>query len=175
MTEHRARVILLATTVIGLVGAALFFLSDPPLPPPREVAAARDSTSPGGKIATPDSAEQDAGPMVVASDIFSATRAAPTQRYNPNAGDAESQPVGAGSVSPYSYEALPRLSGVVRGPAGTLALMQPDSEGASGRLYRTGDRIGGYRVVRIDDSSVVVAGQRGRVRIRVNSPDSSRR
>lgn len=175
MTEHRVRVVLLSVTAIGLLGAVLFFVSDPPLPIPREIPVVRDSAGPRGGIPAPDSTEQDAGPATVASDIFSATRAAPTHRYNPIAGDAVSPPGGAGSVSPYAYEPLPHLSGVVRSPSGTLALMQPDSEGASGRLYKTGDRIGGYRVVRIDDSSVVIAGQQGRVKIRVNSPDTSRR
>ncbi|MDQ6717186.1 MAG: hypothetical protein M3Z17_02430 [Gemmatimonadota bacterium] len=175
MIEHRARVLLLAVTAAGISAAALLLFSDPPFPQPRHTPPASDSVANLGRIEAAGTADQDAGPTVVGSDIFSATRAAPGQRYNPTAGGSESQVGAAASVSPYGPEPLPHLSGVLRSPTGALALMQADSAGSVGRMYRTGDRIGGYRVVRIDDSSVVVAGPRGRTRIRVNPPDTSRR
>lgn len=174
MTEYRTRQLLLSLTAAAALFAAAFLIFQPGLPAPRAEQQPSDARLGPAKPLREKSDDPDAGPMVVSSDIFSATRLAPRERYNPSAGDAPQQPT-TGFVAPESLEPPPRLSGVMNGPGGAAALMQMDSSGSSGRLYHAGDRIGGYRLVKIDDSSVIVSGPRGRVRIRVSSTDTPRR
>jgi len=175
VTEHSARSSLLVLVIAALVGAVVLAAREPALPAANEALAERDSSGTVRRAPLPDTLDPDAAALIVEADIFSPTRAAPRERYNPSAGDAVPQQGSSAYASPEMSGPLPRLSGVMKGPAGAVALMQADSAGASGRLYRAGDRIGGYRLVQIDDSSVIVTGPRGRVRIRVSSPQTGSR
>ncbi len=103
---------------------------------------------------------------IVAGNIFSPSRAAPSTRYTPGDGlraDASEAPMEtiAPSVAP------PRVYGTMHGPSGAMALMQADSAGASGRLFREGERVGAFRIEKILGSSVIVRGPSGRIEIKV--------
>ena len=62
----------------------------------------------------------------------------------------------------------PVLLGTVVGGRGTQALLQLDPLSGPARLYAVGDRDGGYLVVSIAPRSVVLAGPRGRVTLRLD-------
>ncbi len=106
---------------------------------------------------------------IVAANIFSATRAAPSRRYDP--GNLEGSDVSSGApemaMQSQPQEALPQLFGTVLGPAGAMALMQGDSSDGPGRLFREGDRIGQFKIVKVKTNSVIVSGPSGRVEIPV--------
>ena len=116
--------------------------------------------------------------VIVDENMFSSTRAAPRVRYTPpGAGDATDF---ASEPAPASTEIvvdapLPQVFGTMTGPGGATALIQPDSAGASGRLYREGDQVGQYRIIRITSGSVTVRGPGGRHELRVQSKEAPRR
>lgn len=106
---------------------------------------------------------------IVSANIFSSARTPPTRRYNP--ADYESVD-GASVPEMIPTEAVvpqlaPVLFGIVMGGTGAMALMQTDSSGAAAQLFREGDRIGHFRVVKIKPSSVIVSGPAGRTEIQV--------
>lgn len=107
---------------------------------------------------------------VTGANIFSATRTSPARRYNP--ADYES----VDGSAPASMETttqtepaieLPQVFGTVLGPGGSMALMQGDSADGPGRLFREGDRVGRFRVIKVKANSVIVSGPTGRVEIKV--------
>jgi len=67
---------------------------------------------------------------------------------------------------------LPQVFGTMTGPGGSTALIQSDSAGASGRLYREGDQVGQYRIIRITGGSVVVRGPSGRHELKIQSREA---
>jgi len=56
------------------------------------------------------------------------------------------------------------------GPEST-ALLRLESAVPEPRIYRVGDRAGGYRVTEIADRSVTLVGPRGRVVLRLKLPN----
>lgn len=107
---------------------------------------------------------------VTGANIFSSTRTSPARRYNP--ADYES----VDGSAPASMETtiqtepaldLPQVFGTVLGPGGSMALMQGDSADGPGRLFREGDRVGRFRVIKVKANSVIVSGPTGRVEIKV--------
>ncbi len=108
-------------------------------------------------------------PGIVAANIFSAKRTAPSRRYDPANLDGPDVSSGAPDMAMESppQVALPQLFGTVVGPAGAMALMQGDSSDGPGRLFREGDRIGQFRIVKVKTNSVIVSGPSGRVEIPV--------
>ena len=58
-------------------------------------------------------------------------------------------------------------------PGETKALLRLLSTDPTPRLYAVGDRAGGYSVVSIDPRSVVLAGPRGRVVLRLPEDEES--
>ena len=57
------------------------------------------------------------------------------------------------------------------GVRGTLALLQLDPFAGAPRLYAVGDRDGAYRVIAIAPRSVILAGPRGRVTLRLDQEE----
>ncbi len=108
-------------------------------------------------------------PGIVAANIFSATRSAPSRRYDPGSLEGPDVSGGAPDMAMQSAPqvALPQLFGTVLSPAGAMALMQGDSSDGPGRLFREGDRIGPFRIVKVKTNSVIVSGPSGRVEIPV--------
>lgn len=168
MNTARLRTVLdIATALLAAAAVALWFVQ-PPLPA-ANAELSRVASSAAPRVAPPAVARSNAGDAnaIIGGNIFSATRAAPVTRYTP---------VGSGSetmVDPLPVPefvlpvAPPRVYGTMSGPGGATALIQPDSAGSSGRLYREGERVGQFRIEKILGSSVVLRGPSGRVEITV--------
>jgi hypothetical protein len=92
---------------------------------------------------------------VVQGNILSPSRTAPAPReaLRPGAG-------AAGSSGDGPRRRL-RLSGIVRGPEGVVALIDADPAVPGAELYRQGDRVGPYRLVEATDSVIVLRGASG--------------
>jgi hypothetical protein len=113
---------------------------------------------------------------IVAGNVFSAARTAPRSRYNPFEPEPASDPPAfvdpaAAEASAQDEDAVPRLYGIVSGPAGTTALMRLDPSIPEAQLYREGDRAGRYRVVSINDKAVVLSGPRGQTVLQLKRPE----
>lgn len=108
-------------------------------------------------------------PAIIGANIFSAARTPPGRRYDPVNLDGSEGPAGVTEMTVESPPplALPQLFGTVLGPAGAMALMQGDSSDGPGRLFREGDRIGQFRIVKVKSNSVIVSGPSGRIEIPV--------
>ena len=136
-----------------------------------EVAAA--AAAPGAGPPRPDPAAVEA---IHAGNIFSRTRAAPSTRYNPVEADADRYaPAVTESVvteAPADEESMvPRLFGIVAGPGGASALLRLDPAVPEAQLYREGERGGLYRVVKINEQSVVLSGSGGPIVLRLIRPE----
>ena len=160
---------ILNVLTIGLVVAGVFFWLKEPVIPRVSIPPALESGSLARGAAGPTNSSVDAN-AIVAFNMFSASRAAPTARYTPpgaggmasDASDASMQSEPAAPSAP-----PPRVYGTMTGPNGATALIEGDSAGSSSRLYREGDRVGAWRIVKILPSSVVVTGPAGRVSLKV--------
>ena len=105
---------------------------------------------------------------IVAANIFSPARTPPERRYNPAADEFGDAPDPAAEMVPVeAVQSPPQLFGTVLGPGGGMALMQADSADGPARLFREGEKVGGYRLLKIKASSVVVGGPSGRLEIQV--------
>ena len=169
MTTHRMEITLRILTIVFAIAGAAFWILPPALPDARVVERAAAATV-ADNHAKATLAESASTATIVESNIFSASRAAPGKRYTPpgSGGVAEEASAAASSDAPVMLATSPpRVFGTMVGPGGATALMQADSAGASGRLYREGERIGAYRIVKISASSVIVRGPEGRVELKI--------
>jgi hypothetical protein len=110
---------------------------------------------------------------IVLANIFSATRTPPPSRYTPpEVADSAAGMLSEPTEEPVAAEAgfTPVLFGTMVG-AEARALLQLDALATAPRLYATGERDGGYRVVSIAPREVVLAGPRGRVVLRLPQPE----
>jgi len=121
--------------------------------------------------------------VVVADNVFSATRRAPTVRFMVPGQDAVPgmSPANALMQSPGAAtgdrpaDALPRLSAIVAANGERRALLQFVASDGAPRLYRVNDVHAGYRIVRIDSDRVVLASRAGTRTLRLSQraiPDS---
>ena len=167
MTSRSVRVTLLAISWIFVaIGLAFWFWTPDVTPDPDDAAILAENSAAAPGVNVPVSAEISG---IISSNIFSATRTAPARRYNPadyESTDGSSVPEVVPSA-PVIQQPVPELFGTVLGGGGAMALMQADSSGATARLFREGDRIGQYRVIKIKPSSVIVSGPDGRREIQV--------
>ena len=183
MPPLRRLVLGLNATTVLLVLAGLVLLAVPfPLPTARADAtivastgALRDSVRPA---VSPDIGAAD---RVVKTDVFSSRRSAPSRRYifgeaSPSTDvaptDMSAAPSLAGeprdsTMASTITDAVPHLYGTMLGPNESTALLRLDARVAEPRLYRVGDRAGGYRVADIADRSVTLVGPGGRVVLRL--------
>jgi len=103
---------------------------------------------------------------VIANNVFAASRRAPGRRYSP-AQDIPATASGGSDASmtfePPAAVDLPSLLGTVLDALGDRALMTLPSIDSSSRFYRVGERVGAYRVRRIEPGRVVLDGPSGRV------------
>lgn len=155
-------------TGLLVVGAVAFWIIEPPLPA-ANAAGHRTAASVSAQTQSPAAAAPDRSDAsaIVSGNIFSATRAAPVARYTPagSGNEAMAEPPALTEFVPPVVP--PRVYGTMSGPAGATALIQSDSAGSSGRLYREGERVGQFRIERILGSSVILRGPSGRVEITV--------
>jgi hypothetical protein len=154
-------------------GFALFALLRPPGVPSTDAAVAGLDAA-GLTLATPARASDVSG--IVSANIFSASRRAPASRYRPFGAEPEvaAPPArldAAAAEAPSAPRAgVPQFFGTVVGPRGTFALLRLDASTPDAQLYREGDSAGGYRVVTINEQSVVLSGPRGRIELRLIRP-----
>ena len=163
---HRLEMTLKVLTILFVAAGVMLWLVPPRAPATSALPSAL--TRPTAQAASTPSSDSVSISTIIASNIFSPSRAAPRSRYSPATG-TEPSPAGVEQVPSASLVSPPPLHvfGTMMGPGGATALMVTDSAGASGRLYREGDKIGGYRIVRITGSSVIVTGPSGRVELRI--------
>jgi hypothetical protein len=164
------RTALLVTAAVGAALGGVFLALPPALGDAGGAPAWRDSTVTAPVLPAGDAAMAE---DVVIANVFSARRAPPTTRYTPPDASMDSSGgmVADTSLAPGMPEmpsGEPVLLGTVVGGRGTQALLQLDPLSGPARLYAVGDRDGGYRVVSIAPRSVVLAGPRGRVILRLD-------
>lgn len=104
---------------------------------------------------------------VVANNVFASSRRAPGRRYVP-ATDASAAPDAAGSEPGIAFDPTlsadaPSLMGTVIDALGTRALLLAPAVDSLPKFYNTGDRIGTYRVRRIEAGRVTLDGPNGRI------------
>jgi hypothetical protein len=170
-----------AATVLLVAAGILLLVIPSPVPAGR-------STVSMPATPRPDSVRQSAAPdlgaadRVVRTDIFSPRRTAPPRRYvfgeTPAEPDAEPTDVAAApplagelvdsTMASTANDAVPHLYGTMVGAEST-ALLRLDASVSEPRLYRVGDRAGGYRVVEIGDRSVTLVGPSGRLVLKLRS------
>jgi hypothetical protein len=105
----------------------------------------------------PHSLNGDAAPYaaIVATNIFSPTRAPPAERFTPD------RPTGGAAPTPPKPKPKPagpgiRLFGITKGPNGAVALIDADPKIKGAEIYRLGDRVAGSPLSDIGDSTVVI-------------------
>ena len=111
---------------------------------------------------------------IVNANIFSASRKAPRTRYRPFAAESAAPevtmpPAETGEVG-LDNERVPQLSGIMLGPSGPSALLRLDPGKPDAQVYREGERGGRYRVLKINEQSVVLSGPAGRIVLRLQRP-----
>ena len=171
-----------ATVLLVLTGLALLAV---PFPLPTAHADATVVASTGtlpDSVRPTASLDLGAGDRVVNTNVFSSRRSAPTRRYvfgeattsadvmaaDVSAATLAGEPVDSTTASTMN-DAVPHLYGTMLGPNESTALLRLDARVAEPRLYRVGDRAGGYRVADIADRSVTLAGPSGRVVLRLEN------
>jgi hypothetical protein len=173
-----------AATVLLVIAGILLLVLPARVPDGRAIAMV---ASPGG---LPDSVRQAPAPdlgaadRVVRTDIFSPRRSAPSRRYifgegspepdalpaDPSPSSLAGEPMDSTTAST-ATDAVPHLYGTMQGPTGATALLRLNTAESEPRLYRVGDRDGGYRVADIGDRSVTLIGRTGRVVLRLKQRD----
>jgi hypothetical protein len=169
-----------ATVLLAIAGLVLLVVPFP-APAGRVTESLASTTLPADTVRQSVVADLGAADRVVKTDIFSARRGPPARRY---AFGETGQPADESvpeSTSPASLagepmdsttastadDAVPHLYGTMLGPTESTALLRLDASRSEPRLYRVGDRAGGYRVAEIADRSVTLIGSSGRVVLRL--------
>lgn len=161
MSRPQARAVALVSGVILLLALLLRLV------PPSSRLPAPDSLPPLSSarpfpVAAPG-VGSDAYREVVDGNILSPTRQPPA---------VSAAPPGAVSPAPGESPRRPRtyrLSGIVQGPEGIIALIDADPRIPGAELYRLGDRVGPYRIVGASDSTIVLRGASGTQVLRLHS------
>jgi hypothetical protein len=114
---------------------------------------------------------------ITASNIFAASRHAPVRRFAP--GRAAPDDAGADAESGTAYDPAlageaPTLLGTVLDALGDRALLLAPQVDSSARFYRVGERVGSYRVRRIEAGRVVLDGPTGRLVLELLKPNEAR-
>jgi len=165
-TDRATRILRVATATVIVLGAAALAWRpslDAALPDEATGALVGDSVLPFSAL--PAARAGDAQ-RVIANNVFAASRRAPGRRYSPTQ-DVPTTSSGGGDASmtfePPVAADLPSLLGTVLDALGDRALMMLPSIDSSARFYRVGERVGAYRVRRIEPGRVVLDGPNGRV------------
>jgi len=148
-----------------VVAAAALRLAPPAIRLPA-VPAADSVAAPQVRDASAQAAALLSFEEIVRADMFSPDRQAPAERYVPPELRA------AMTAARPEVPRLPRLQlfGVATGPAGAVALIDANPAIPGAEIYRLGDRVGIYRLESISDTLVVLRGDSGTRRLRLESP-----
>jgi hypothetical protein len=164
--EKLVRALRLASLAALAVGA-LALLWRPRL----EAALPDDGNALAGDSTLTFPAQQEAragdAQRVVANNVFASSRRAPVRRYAP-ATDASAGPDAAGSDPGIAFDPMlspdaPSLMGTVIDALGTRALLLAPAVDSLPRFYTVGDRVGSYRVRRIEAGRLTLDGPTGRI------------
>jgi len=114
---------------------------------------------------------------MVANNMFAASRRPPGRRYAP-ATDASAAPDAAGNDPGIAFDPAvsaeaPSLMGTVIDALGARALLMAPAVDSLPKFYSVGERIGTYRVRRIEAGRVTVDGPNGRIVIHLK-PNEAR-
>lgn len=115
---------------------------------------------------------------IAASNVFAASRRAPGRRYAP-ASDASAAPDAAADDPGLVFEPVqsadtPSVLGTVIDALGARALLLAPTADSLPRFYNVGDRIGSYRVRRVEAGRVTLDGPNGRIVIQLSNPNEAR-
>lgn len=174
-----------AATVVLVVIGLLLLVVPTPLPSGGELPTVVASAGAVPDTAVGPVADHGVAERVVRTNIFSARRSPPARRFMfGEVGDETAESRVDSTTTPLSYgesvdstmastamDPVPHLYGTMLGPAGGTALLRLDARISEPRLYRVGDRAGGYRVTDIGDRSATLTGPNGRVVLRLARPD----
>ncbi|MEP6764612.1 MAG: hypothetical protein ABJB66_09895 [Gemmatimonadaceae bacterium] len=180
----RRLVVLDTLSVIGLIAAAIIAI----LPGRMQLInatgiGARSKVDVTIPPAT-SSADNSRAATIVAANILSGSRRAPTLHYkSPEAEEMQAfaapvaalKPDAAATDSAGNSDAIPGLYGIVNVDGTWRALLRLSDSDASPTLLKEGDRRGGYRVLSIQSDRVVLAGTAGQRTLRLarNAPGDS--
>jgi hypothetical protein len=174
-----------AATVLLVLGGILLLAIPSPTPTGNTPAVVSLSAGTTEDVRQPV-ADLGAAERVVRTNVFSPRRTAPSRRYSfgepmpepdatadagvaiPSEGLATSMDSTTASTV---ADPVPHLYGTMLGPADSTALLRLDARVNEPRLFRVGDRAGGYRVVGISDRAVTLMGPTGRVVLRLPRPE----
>ena len=114
---------------------------------------------------------------IVANNVFAASRRAPGRRYAP-ATDASAAPDAAGGDPGIAFDPAlaadsPSLMGTVIDALGARALLVAPAVDSLSKFYSVGERIGTYRVRRIEAGRVTLDGPNGRIVLKLK-PNEAR-
>jgi hypothetical protein len=120
-------------------------------------------------------ARMQAADRIIANNVFAATRRAPGRRFSPRAAAANEPAADAGLVFDPTYATeAPSLLGTVLDALGDRALILAPAVDSSARFYRVGERVGPYRVRRIEARRVMLDGPTGRIVLELFKPNEAR-
>ncbi len=162
-----------ACSLLCVFGALAFALL-PTMQHPHPIVPAL-SSPPSARTPLP---ADSSGAQIVARNLFSATRRAPSVRFSPPGSEEETpqttsaataMATGAGS------DDGPRLFGIISQNGERRALLQLPGTDSTPYLVSAGDRRGGYRIVSIAPDRVVVVSSAGTrtVRLALRAPSDS--
>jgi hypothetical protein len=142
---------------VGALGFALLALALQLAPVPHPGAVSPVELPQPARRPALHTLDEDAAPYaaIVATNLFSPTRAPPAVRFTPNRPTIGAAPA---PPKPKPKPAGPgiRLFGITKGPAGTVALIDADPKIKGAEIYRLGDRVAGSPITDITDSTVVI-------------------
>jgi len=148
---------------VGLVLVGLWLrLARSALPAPRADAAALPVPAAGRRATAPaDAVPATDYESIVAANIFSQTRTAPSVRFVP-VGQAAKRAAPAAPRAPTL-----KLYGTTLSPQGAVAIIDADPKVPGAEIYRLGDLVAGARLVAITDSDVTLAKPSGPLVLRL--------
>jgi hypothetical protein len=164
----RAELVLRVCALLALAAALTMLVLPARAPQPDTVSiefALPDSTT--ADLAHAPLFEPDT--RLIATNMFSRSRAAPATRYDPAAYFAEpvriaefmtAEPTVDGDAA---QTAVPQLFGIIMSQGGAAALLRLHRDRPDARLYRTGDSAAGFIVDRIEARTVVLRSVTGRI------------
>lgn len=117
--------------------------------PPRPAMSSSEAPVPSGNAGVPKQELPDVRDALVRTNLFSATRRAPTQRFVVPGQELATPAIVPEAAAPSSESYGVQLFGVLEVVGSRRALLQAGSADSVPRVVQTGDRIGGYRVRRI--------------------------
>jgi hypothetical protein len=168
VSRARARAVLMVVVAL-LASAAVIALAPVPAPGGAPAPAPAGAGSELEVVSIPDE-PWDRGPYweVVEGNVLSPSR------QSPDPGGAPWTVVTATVEAPPAPRPTPtvpryRLSGIVGGADGFVALIDADPRVPGAELYRVGDAVGPFRLIEANDSVVVLSGPGGTQRLRLET------